>query len=298
MLGSLLGGVGSILGGLLGGSESSSGKKKSVTRSRSTTKHTVRLGQLVKQAERAGFNPLTVLNAGGLAAFTKTHTVGLSKTKEKFSGTSQSSSPGAAVAGALNAVGGMMQPEGNALSENAAGAWQAPTGQPAGADELALVNAQLSSAEPILRPPVSSTFKAQPQLGGGSDGTPMQPTFEAPTVTNPFPKDSGIKVDPTVPDAEMWQTRYGELGEYLGGVYVGANDIQKNLGASWEHFIKNDIPAVRNKASSYADKAANAYATNASNLWDPPSISMFLPPVVENKPVPALKYGGAQYGGW
>ena len=286
MLGSLLTGIGSIVGGLLGGEESSKGKKKSLTRSRSTTKHTVRLGQLVKQAERAGFKPLPVLNAGGLAAYTKPQTSGFSKTKEKFSGSSQSSSPGAAVAGALNAVGGMMQTDGNALSENAAGAWQAPTGQPAGADELALVNAQLSSAEPVLRPPVSATYSATPVLSkddkaAGPQSDWIKPTFNQPEVTNPFPESSGIKVDKTIPDASAWSDRYGEGGEFIGGLYVAANDMAKNWQPSVDQFTNHDLPKITNYIG---------------NLWDPPAISSFLPPIVRSEPKPALRLGSG--GGW
>lgn len=61
MIGALIGGVASIIGGLI--SSRSGGKSTTVS------KNKVNLKRLVRKSEKAGFNPLTVLRNGGVGAF-------------------------------------------------------------------------------------------------------------------------------------------------------------------------------------------------------------------------------------
>lgn len=64
IIGSAISTAGNFLGRLFGGGDDSSGR--------------IDLRQLVKDAERAGFNPLTVLRNGGAAGYTQTHHPALS----------------------------------------------------------------------------------------------------------------------------------------------------------------------------------------------------------------------------
>lgn len=309
MLGSLLTGVGSVIGGLLGGEERQKSRGKSKTKSRSTTTNQTHLGKMVRVAERNGFNPLTLLRAGGLAAFTDTTTTGKSKTKSKSHGSSSSSAPLAAgIAGGIGAIGNALGEYASQEAATAANAWQMPDNVPIPATnpraEYDLLQAQLGGVDygtlgTQPRVPVSSTYSAKPALAAGSsgDGAPVMPTFETPSATNPFREGSGILIDPKVPDPG---TRYqSELGQTLNDLYVGYHDFKKNQeqpGSAWDVFINHDVPAFEKRARELYDSAVS------SNIWDPPAISMFNRPVVAVQPVPALKNNGlpsgGQWGGW
>lgn len=156
MLGSLLGGIGSIVGGLLGGSSSSNTKVREKTRSRthniSATRTRSNLGQMVRQAEKYGFNPLTVLRAGGLGAYASSATEGKAWTKSSTRGknatSSSSSAPLAAgVAGAINSVGNALNQSATDPAMTAAEAFNAtPTGAAAPSNDFALVMGQLAGS--------------------------------------------------------------------------------------------------------------------------------------------------------
>lgn len=304
MLGSLIGAAGSLIGGLLGGESSEKGKSHTRTRTRSTTKHRVRLGELVRSAERAGFNPLTVLNAGGLAGFTETRNNSFSNQKTKSSSSSSSGSAlGAGIAGALNAVGGAMDTGASRMAESSADAWaglRTVDNSAARAAEYDLLNAQLGATrygelgtQPRL--PVSTTYDAKPALSanGGLDmakGGWIDPTFEAPTVTNPFPKVWGASVNPNVPDASAYEERYGgsEIAEMASGAIVGGADLMHNMRAK--------VDAMRQPGGYLSEPSGLETWWKGSNLWDPPSISSFVQPVVRWQPQPALRMGSG--AGW
>jgi hypothetical protein len=82
-LDALIGGAVSLVGGLFGRSDAKKRDKAAAEAAKvpvvtdSDTSHTVDLPGLVAAAEASGFNPMTILNAGGLSAFTSTkqHTV-------------------------------------------------------------------------------------------------------------------------------------------------------------------------------------------------------------------------------
>lgn len=323
MIGALIGAGASLLGGLIGGEESSKSKNKSRTVARSTNR--LRLGALVRSAEKNGFNPLTLLRAGGLSAFTDTKSI--SNTKSKTSGTSSSTSPlGAGIAAAGSAIGGAIdQP--NQQAASAADAWQgmrtvSPTNARA---EMDLLNQQLGEqrygavgTQP--RVPVSSTVSAKPALAadpsGGLDLNKsgwITPTYEAPTVTNPMPKNWGAVVDGTSPDADAWETRWGELGGWIGGAYNMARDVGANWQPSVDYLQNHDLPAIKASAEKGAAAVAG-YGADAldwaakpgrwsmpvagtTNIWDPPAIKQFVRPVVEFQPGSPLGYGGYRYGG-
>lgn len=296
MLGSLIGAAGSVLGGLLGGEEKTKGKNKTWTNA--STRSKVHLTRLVNEAERAGFNPLTILRAGGLSAYTDTFSRSFSKSKTK--GSSSSSSPlGAGIAAAANTLGGAIT-NANDPAATAQAAWQAPS-IGAKAAEFDVVQQQLKGVNPgelatQPRVPASTTYEAKkPALGGyssGQDGGAMQPTFEAPTVTNPFPKSWGVKVDPSVPDAQAFEDRYGgsEIAEMIGGLTVAGADAWQGVRSGYQHFVDKDLPAMRKRSAELMDTVSDAGA-----FWHPPALSQYAPVVVRKTPLPLLTNGG---GAW
>ena len=69
------------------------------------------------------------------------------------------------------------------------------------------------------------------------------------TVTNPFKSEP---VNPNVSDAAVWEQRYGEPGSWVGGVWVGFNDLT-DAGA---RYIDKAGKAVTNWIGSGYRRAA------------------------------------------
>lgn len=189
--------AGSVISSLFGG------KKK--------TENRVNYKQMVRDAEAAGFNPLTALRNGGAAGYMQTSHPALS-TGEK-------------IGGALSSVGNFLadfDPYADQKRELEFGMMQATI------DNL---NAQTGAIFPP-RPGQPGSFNVpswaatnieqRPSGRGGrlslpgtaplpaSAGHTLTPTVEVPTVTNPHPTNSGKVVDPNRPDVEAKQQRYGE----------------------------------------------------------------------------------------
>lgn len=319
-IGPIITGVGSVIGGLLGGSEKTNTKSHTRTRSRSSSTTRGHLQQMVAAAEKNGFNPLTLLRAGGLASYSTTTGTSFSNSKGKNSGTTTSTAPLAAgIAGAAGAIGGSI--ENNPDQWGLANAFQAGPGAGAvgAAQEYDALQAQLDKVAPGTlgdqpRVPVSSTFKAKPALGDGSDGSVLTPTFERPTVTNPWPQGSGMGVNPRFSDAEMMETRYGgsEIAEMIAGGIVAGGDLYHGAKQGYEHFMNTDAPVMKKRAGEiYNSIVAKNSVTNAlgmkvtpgggpelptwntvkglgQNIWDPPAITVGVTPVVKSVPVPSL----------
>lgn len=307
MLGSLIGAAGSVLGGLLGGEEKTKGKNKTWTSS--ATRSKVHLKQLVSEAEKAGFNPLTILRAGGLSAYTDTFSKSFSKSKTK--GSSSSSTPlGAGIAAAANTLGGAIENM-SSPAAGAAQAWNAPPASlPAAQAEYNMVKRALSDVQPGTlgtqpRLPASSTWEAKtPALSGaatdGSGGQSMQPTFEAPTITNPWPRGWGVQVNPGGVDAEAFETHFGdnEITSMIGTVVVAGNDLWHNgkriynamsapggdLSAK-AYVTPNRMTAY--KAQQEADALINS-VNEAGKLWHNPALGPYATPIVEKIPIPPL----------
>lgn len=247
MLGALIGAAGSVLGGLLGGDSSTKSKEKTKSKTASVSTTKAKLGQLVKQSEKYGFNPLTVLNAGGLGAFSTTTALSKTSSKSKGKNASSSSAPlGAAIAGAAQSIGGAMQQAADQGQQNLSSAFNAvPTATAdSKAAEYNLVQAQLPqyrTAGEVPTFPASSTYEAKtPALGnaGGNDGGSLVPTYEKPTVTNPYPASWGIKVAPNSPDGEMYETRYGDFIGGALGLIPFAQDSGYIARQKWDQYAQ------------------------------------------------------------
>ncbi len=111
--------------------------------------------------------------------------------------------------------------------------------------ELNLVNAQIANlnantTRSLDRPqsfnvPSYTATPVERRPSGASGtlstvaGAPRLPTEETPTVTNPYHTDSGILVNPKVPDAAASEERYGDILSNVFGVGTFATDVLHNV---------------------------------------------------------------------
>ena len=73
---------------------------------------------------------------------------------------------------------------------------------------------------------VTETYHA-PTLGGTAE-----PEVGRSTVTNPWATDTAITVNPNWQDAEMWETRYGDIAQEVFGIGTLGADLIRS-GAQW-----------------------------------------------------------------
>ena len=229
MWGALIGAGASLLGGLFGGKS----KKQETT----TTSH-VDYKRMVREAEAAGFNPLTALRNGGAAGFSvSTGTIPATPLSARIAD---------GVSGAAQTFLANFDPFKDQQRET----------------EFKLVEAQLANlnADTALKQrtglgsvPTYTGGNTKRTMGAGvghnqkfksvadvlppSAGAPQTPDIEKPKATNPYGVKSGKLIDPNRPDASAWEDRYGdnELMNLYAGLSNKWNDewynlVQKNKG--------------------------------------------------------------------
>lgn len=179
--------------------------------------------QMVADAEAAGFNPLTVLRAGGAAGYTTTHHPALSS---------------------VNTVGAIAEAVGNfAMNYDANKASREQA-------EFDLVQAQIANIQTETAQRKAAMLAVPKRIAGNakdSTGRPAEDYSKTPklllpwatplavpqkpeagdvTVTNPHAK---ALVDPKVRDGATYENRYGEFGGSIMGGYVAMKDWMYNL---------------------------------------------------------------------
>lgn len=217
MLGALIGGAASVIGGLFG-------KKKQTQ----TTESVVDYEAMVRRATKAGFNPLTALRNGGSAGFS-------SSTTTSHPGLS---SIGQGIANAGSIIGGALEQRFDPIQKKR--------------DEVEskLLDYQLAQIQASPKTPsmgdvptrsgrqiVQQTvppMATQAGLKNGSAIPPMQlKPGDNPTVSTVGLEDRfGITSDPKTADAAAWEQRYAEPGEWVGGIYTMGADAIYNAKAA------------------------------------------------------------------
>lgn len=216
MIGALIGAGASILGSIFGS------KKQKVT-------NEVDYVKMVKNAEAAGFNPLTALRNGGAAGFSVSSGGG--------------ASPLSAIADGIAGAADFLQnfdPHADQKREL----------------EFDLVQAQLENLQADTQSKIRfgqvPAYTATPNarvMGASaprntnkaasiarvlpdSAGAARTPQIENPRIVNPW-GDTGLVVDPNVPNADAFEERYGdsEVFSTLSGLYVAGRDFVQNLPA-------------------------------------------------------------------
>ncbi|MET2831591.1 hypothetical protein [Mesorhizobium shangrilense] len=188
---------------------------------------------MVQDAEAAGFNPLTAIRNGGSAGFTATSHPGLSS--------------GAFIADALGKVGDIVSsydPMSKATADLEFKIKQ-ETLRNLQADTAQRLRASIGGVPSSVG---STVVRSPGGMNPASAGSARTPKVETPSVTNPYPKDTGLVVDPNVPDGQAFADRYGdsEIANMAFGVYVGYRDLEANapvplpgFGGGWK------IPPLR-----------------------------------------------------
>lgn len=212
------------------------------------------LGNLVEDAEKAGFNPLTVMRSGGASSYNSAAGLApLSASRLTSSPAQMMQAPvrqavgGSAVGSAAGAVGDFLSnfdPFADQKKEQ----------------EYRLVESQIAALNASALSGVSrgagsyATGAVERRLSGKGGalsalGKPSPWTAGDVKVTNPFQK---LEVNPNASDAAVWEERYGEPGSWVGGVVVGGRDVWHNVNRWADGAVKSG-GAVRN-AARWVDK--------------------------------------------
>lgn len=218
---------------------------------------------MVRNAEAAGFNPLTALRNGGAAGFMTTTSPGLSS--------------GEVLANAAGEVGNFLSNFDPMADQKREAEYQLVQAQ--------IANLNASTADYGRRTLASPGSFNVPQYGAGQVerrpsgkaaalGAPGVPEAGDLTVTNPW---QSAVVDPKVRDAAAVEERYGdsEIMQMLYGLYVGANDLVANF-PDWERPNDRMTGALsarskehREKARKREDRLRRDAARNARELGFP-----------------------------
>lgn len=206
--------------------------------------------KLRENAERAGFNPLTALRAGGGAGFTTTHHPALA------SGSYIADAVGG-IADAIAQIDPMRDATAKLeyeLKQATLANLQADTAQ------------RLNATRAIGGVPVSTGARNVAVISPLAAGLPLSPTVETPTLTNPYSVQSGIPVDPNIPDAAAAEERYGDVAGSVWGIGVGFYD--------WLYGVRNStVPKGYSEQKFYAPGLARKpVKARDSAPWRPPSL--------------------------
>ncbi len=215
---------------------------------------------MVRDAEAAGFNPLTALRNGGAAGFSVTSQPVLS-------------SGGQALGEAFGQIGNFISnfdPFEDKMREVQFQTMQA---------QLANLQADtaLKGRQFMFDPPAVSGRRkvtAGPSLGQAplpaDAGVSLTPEVEAPTLTNPWPMSWGIEVNPDSPDGQAFEDRYGDselLSTLFGGWQLGS-DLYHTKKRSIEKEIKGASKKYQEKVKSNAAREKKIRAQALKNARD------------------------------
>lgn len=223
---------GSLLGGLFGRKDEKRRERAALAqRNWEAGREDTQIQRMVEDAKAAGINPLTAIRGGHSAGYAQTHmpTIGRS-----------------AIA---NAIGNVGVGIGNAFQSAFD---HEPINEERAHLELEIQRAHLRNMNADTARMLSTERTATgatrtqhaPTLGGTAE-----PEVGRNTVTNPWATDTPMHVTPNWQDAEMWETRYGDLiQEGAGALTLGA-DLVHNLGRGF-NWANNRVRRAHNLTPS------------------------------------------------
>lgn len=243
------------------------------------TYHTVHLDRLNKEAIENGYNPYTILMAGGLSAYTQT--TNYSKTTgHNAMAAAEGSNPAPTAPNGMQIAGNVMTTFANgvnSMAASSAGALSSFPSAPRGGFSEAVFGtpafgrAAGGGMQAVVTSPLSSKAKS------GALGQPMAPTLEAPTIINPH---RNFNSDPTVPGASAWEEEYGDILGVVGGVNKAFANVMYNVTgrteaqrwaktkADWESTkaaVMSTGGAATQAGTNLMDSIRNAVGTMGSN---------------------------------
>lgn len=217
---------------------------------------------MVREAEAAGFNPLTAIRNGGSAGF--------SVTNSTTPAVPLSARLADGVANATQTFFANFDPHADAMREK----------------QYALIDAQvrnLNAQSGAIFPAMPGGFHSPGTYGGTYEGrasgkagqlsgiAPTAPEAGDRTATNVFPAGTEWEANPYLVDAELWEQRYWEVGGAIGALVNGVGD----------HFWNTKLEVDRQRAKYSKKQAVNETRKerirreafrNANDLLMPPAL--------------------------
>lgn len=218
------------------------------------------LGHLVEDAEKAGFNPLTVLRGGGGANYNAAAAFA-PLTSTQLTGSALVESPMYRTAPNKRAVAASPVADGLSSAADAFLKFYDPYADQRREESYRIISSQVASQRAGALSGARAGFGSGAMVAGKSSKagaistkgmqSPVQPEQGTPKITNPWQM---FDVNPNLNDAADYEQRYGEFGgSVLGFINAGA-DIWQNRGKAW-NWIKsnwkapppttNNVPADR-----------------------------------------------------
>lgn len=207
---------------------------------------------MVRDAEAAGFNPLTALRNGGAAGFTSTTSGG-----------------GSGLSAGLSAAGNFLQ--------NFDPFADAKRDQESRYAEAQIEN--LNSQSGMYRR-TASTPSGPVHLNPGTarlSGSGITPPIQSGKLTATNPLASRGVIDPSFVDADSWEARYSDPGGWVGGAVNAGADIDANILKRWP----GASTVFRDGRKAVRDWAADKPGARNRNLLNA------LPPVPASGNLPA-----------
>lgn len=265
--------IGAVAGPLIGGLF---GKKKDKPQE---VVNRVDYGRMVKDAEAAGFNPLTALRNGGSAGF------GV----QSMPSMTSNNIWGDTAAAAFNAWNNYdphaqkRESLSDSLMQAQLANIQADTALKMNPRSLVPKKNSFNVPVKLAAQTTSGTGLAASPAGLGRIKTPEEGDV---TVTNPWEK---YEVNPKIRDAEIMETRYGdsEVAQMAYGAYVAKKDLEQNtdnmrkksedywdkkLGKDyWKKQGESRKKAQATRASTFIDRSQNmhkkAFGAGSKSFW-------------------------------
>lgn len=245
--------LGALIGGLLGRSQAKKNARLMAEAAKVplVTSHKVDLEGMNKAAIDAGYNPMTVLNAGGMAGWTTTTQTG------------HNAMAAAQAAGAVPSVGSVFAGALSGTIDALAGAafkavapmsrdYYPPAPSKSGGMAQALGWTGGTARAGGAASPVGATYTAAARLGTLASGAPQYPEIEQPKTQNPYRM---FHIDPTDPGAAAMEERLGdsELASMVAFGLTGFNDLLYNVTGttSEERYNRFTKPLAQAAANSF-----------------------------------------------
>lgn len=291
--------LGALIGGIFARKDAKKAAKLAAEAAKvpqvTTSEHKVDLLAMNAAAIEAGYNPQTLLNAGGLSAFTKT----------TQTTTGHNAMAAAQAAGAVPSMGSVFAGAlGSTLDDLTASTFKAMA--PMSTSYFPPAPSQGMAKAMGWTDVISGTAGGGKSGGGGARvlatsalsknaGAPVTPTIETPTVTNPHNR---YGVDPTIRDADAFSARYGEPGEWASAPWIVYNDTMYNLTGT-TNAERNSNP------NAVGDQMGKNLVTDFKNLGSNPIVAKIitqgLPSVMNwfgsRQPVPGGGFRTSATGG-
>jgi Sec-independent protein translocase protein TatA len=243
MIGEIIGGIAGIsrvVGGFLSRRKQASNEAKNAAAwehneaQDKVTTSSIDLKAFRDEAVAAGFNPVFAARVGMWQGFGTTTAKGYDA---RYAGYAAPSIAGGFFSDAGQAIGAFQQ-----------GMLQRAQESRLAAESQARIGSMFPSAPSGILGQSMSVGGGRMSSGNIATGGPIEAGRR--TATNPYPVSSGLKVDPDQPDAEMSETRYGEIISNIAGAYIFGRDVWYNYKDAFKAEFKRQF-AMPNQSRAF-----------------------------------------------